>query len=371
MRWGTAAAVTAVTAVTAGAAALVAGRYVSGLALKRPAAGPPGTAELTVHATAAGQITVSRTPVSARPGRYGLTAPGSHAVVGDVLATTADSVTRRLERVDGAGFAPGTRVLLTPQVHHGDPRTALGIDFEDVDVPGDLGPMPAWFVPGLRTTWVITVHGLGATREQPLAVLPELLRFSVPVLDVSYRNDPGAPPAPDRLGHLGETEWHDLDAAIRFAVREGADQVVLHGWSTGATMALYAAARSPLREAIRGIVLDSPVLDWRTSVRRQAQDHGVPAPLLPLGVRAAEGRAGLRGDGPLDPARPGALTVPTLILHGPDDSIAPWEPSRELARIRPDLVTLHTVPDAGHAAMWNADPAGYGEALRRFLTPLV
>ncbi|POX42340.1 alpha/beta hydrolase, partial [Streptomyces sp. Ru71] len=37
----------------------------------------------------------------------------------------------------------------------------------------------------------------------------------------------------------------------------------------------------------------------------------------------------------------------------------------------PDLVALHTVAHAPHAAMWNADPEGYEEALRRFLTPLM
>jgi hypothetical protein len=29
------------------------------------------------------------------------------------------------------------------------------------------------------------------------------------------------------------------------------------------------------------------------------------------------------------------------------------------------------VPDAPHAAMWNADPTEYEERLRRFLTPLM
>lgn len=57
-------------------------------------------------------------------------------------------------------------------------------------------------------------------------------------------------------------------------------------------------------------------------------------------------------------------------MHGPDDTIAPWGPSRRLAERRPDLVTLHTVPNASHGAMWNAAP-NYEEALRRFLTPLM
>lgn len=63
--------------------------------------------------------------------------------------------------------------------------------------------------------------------------------------------------------------------------------------------------------------------------------------------------------------------MPALIVHGPDDAVAPWGLSRRLAARRPDLVTLHTVAGAPHGAMWNADPAAYEEALRRFLTPLM
>ncbi|MER6788633.1 alpha/beta hydrolase, partial [Streptomyces sp. NPDC000658] len=77
------------------------------------------------------------------------------------------------------------------------------------------------------------------------------------------------------------------------------------------------------------------------------------------------------GDPAAAAAAPDRLRVPTLIAHGPDDVVAPWGASRRLAAHRPDLVTLHTVADAPHGAMWNADPAAYEEALRRFLTPLM
>lgn len=63
--------------------------------------------------------------------------------------------------------------------------------------------------------------------------------------------------------------------------------------------------------------------------------------------------------------------MPTLIVHGPDDTIAPWALSRRLAAARTDLIALHAVAHAPHGAMWNADPTGYEEALRRFLTPLM
>ncbi|MEU1320250.1 alpha/beta hydrolase family protein [Streptomyces tibetensis] len=369
----TAAAVTAV--IGAGAAAVAAGRLASDAALKAPPGRPlPTEPRLTVHGTAAGQISLTRDLAALRPGRYGLSGDGSHAVVGPVLTGAqhpADTVVRRLESVTHGTLSSGDKVWLTPNVYVGDPGSALGLEHADVDVPGELGALPAWFVPGKRTTWVIAVHGLGTTRELALNVMGFLHRSHFPVLALAYRGDLGAPRPPDGLNHLGETEWRDLDAAIRYAVRYGARQVVLLGWSTGATMALHAAAHSGLRDRVTGLVLDSPVLDWETTLRALASARRTPGPLLPLAVRAAQGRTGLTGDSVAGRAPTEGLRVPALVLHGPDDTVAPWQPSRRLADARPDLVALRTVADAPHGAMWNADPEGYEEALRRFLTPLV
>ncbi|MFJ6717028.1 alpha/beta hydrolase family protein [Streptomyces sp. NPDC091259] len=379
----TAAAVTT-TLIGAGAAVVAAGRYAADAALRPEPGRPlPGTPRLTVHSTAAGRVALTLPRPSAggapvlaslRPGRYGLDAPGVHAVVGPVLADVPhgpDTVVRRLLAVTHGSLDPGTRVALTPQVHLGNPRTALGLDHADIDLPGELGPLPAWFVPAARDTWVITVHGLGGTREHPMVVMPFLHRYGLPVLDLAYRGDLGAPRSPDGLGHLGESEWRDVDAAIRYALRYGARRVILYGWSTGATMALHAAERSALAGRISGLVLDSPVLDWHTTLRALAAARRTPAPLMPFVVRAAEGRAGLRVDRRPPGADPGALRMPVLIFHGPDDTIAPWRPTRRLAEARPDLVTLKAVRDAPHGAMWNAAPEDYEETLRRFLTPLM
>ncbi|MFF9122241.1 alpha/beta hydrolase [Streptomyces sp. NPDC014889] len=369
----TAAAVTA--ALAAGAASVAAGRLASDAALKALPGRPlPTEPRLTVHGTAAGQISLTRDLASLRPGTYGLAGNGSHAVVGPVLPTAPhrpDTVVRRLERVTHGVLHRGDKVWLTPNLHVGNPRTALGIEHADVDVPGELGPLPAWFVPGVRETWVIAVHGLGGTRELPMNILGFLHRRHFPVLVLAYRGDLGAPRPPDGLNHLGETEWRDLDAAIRYAVRYGAERIVLHGWSTGATMALRAATRSATRDRITGLVLDSPVLNWEVTLRALARARHTPGPLLPLAVRAAQGRTGLYGDRLAAATDPEGLTMPTLIFHGPGDQVAPWQLSRRLADRRPNLVALHTVPGAPHGAMWNADPEGYEEALRRFLTPLM
>ncbi len=375
VRPATATATAVTTILGAGAAAVAAGRYASDAALKAAPGRPlPADRRLTVHATAPGGITLTRSLTALRPGTYGIEGPGVHAVVGPVVEgaeTTADTVVRRLEQLDTGTLEPGDKVRLTPELYRGDPGSALGLEYREVEIPGELGGLPAWWVPGKRDTWVITAHGLGTTRDHPMNLMGFLADRQLPVLDLAYRGDPGAPRPADGLGHLGASEWRDLDAAMRFAVRYGARRVILYGWSTGASMALHAAVSSPLRERIGGLVLDSPVLDWQTTLRALAVARGVPAALLPLAVRAAQGRTGMASDPLLDPALPDALPAPTLILHGPDDTIAPWGPSRELAARRPDLISLHAVRQAPHASMWNADPGRYEETLRRFLTPLM
>ncbi|WP_418956330.1 alpha/beta hydrolase [Streptomyces tritici] len=375
MRPATATAAAVTTLIGVGAALYAAGRYASDAALNLPPGRAlPGDPKLTVHATGPGRITLTRSLAALRPGTYGIEAPEIHAVVGPVLdhvPHSADTVVRRLERVELGTLRTGARVRLTPQLHTGTPLSALGLDYDDIEIPGELGSLPAWYVPGPRRTWVITLHGLGTTRQHPLNLVPFLHRRQIPVLLPAYRGDPGAPPPPDGLGRLGDAEWRDVDAAIRHAVRRGAQKVVLYGWSTGATMALHAAVGSGLRDRIAGLVLDSPVLDQDATLRALASARGTPAPLLSLAVRAARSRTGLYGDTLQESADPQALRVPTLLFHGPDDTLAPWEPSRELAALRPDLVTLRTVPHAPHAAMWNADPNRYEESLRRFLVPLL
>jgi alpha-beta hydrolase superfamily lysophospholipase len=393
MRWGRTATVTALGAGTAalgaGAAALVAGRVVSDYAV-RPGGPPPGASGgLRVHSVAAGRVGLSRSWATQRPGRYALEWDGGRAVVGEVISVTAQTVVRRLERtepertepdrtqpdrtrtVGGSPLAVGSTVRITPQVLTGDPLTALGLGFTAFDIQGGLGLMPAWFLPGARDLCVIAVHGLGADRSQVLSLLPLLDELRAPVLAVTYRNDEGAPRSPDGLGHLGDSEWHDVEAAIRFAVDGGARRIVLLGWSVGATMALQAATRSMYREAVCGLVLDSPVLDWRGTVRRRATRRGVPAALAALGVRAAEGRSGVD---PREFDRLGlgeGLDVPALLFHSVDDTVAPVEPSRRLARRRDDKVLYEEFADAEHGALWNADPDRYEAVLRRFLTPLL
>ncbi|MFD0565796.1 alpha/beta hydrolase family protein [Kitasatospora saccharophila] len=373
MRWGTAAAVAAAAAGTGTAAFLLLGRKVSDRVVR------PGTvqvlsapAPVEVHALGPGRVVLTSTPDTRRRGTYALEwGEDGHAVVGGVLEQGGDRVTRRLERADGGTLAVGTEVRVTPRVLLGDPRTALGLDYADVAVASELGDLPAWRTAGIRGTWVLLVHGPGTGREQALSVLPLLHALRMPSLTVSYRGDRDAPAPPDGLGHFGETEWQDVEVAIRYALSQGAGQVVLYGWSVGATIVLHAAARSTWRDRIAGVVLDSPVLDWSETVRRETARAWSSPALGELGTLSAQGRTGVDLADFARIASGADLPAPALLLQGTDDRVAPWSAAQALADGRDDLVSLHPVPHGEHAALWNADPAGYTEALRRFLTPLL
>ncbi|MEV6972644.1 alpha/beta fold hydrolase [Kitasatospora sp. NPDC093806] len=371
MRWGIAATVAAAVIGT-GAAVLVIGRRASEGMVNPVAAARERTGPVLVQSLGAGRVTFTPGPASERPGRWAVEwGEDGHAVVEDVLHRDGSGVTRRLVRADRGTLAPGTEVRFTPRVYLGDPARALGLPFTETAVEGELGALPAWRLDGVRGTWVILVHGLGDDRQQALPVLPELQRLGLPVLVLGYRGDPGAPASPDGLGHFGETEWRDVEAAVRLALESGAGRVVLYGWSVGATIALQTAVRSTWASSIASLVLDSPVLDWPATARKGAARAGFRGAAAELGALAAEGRTGVDLADFARLAEGTDLRMPTLVLHGPDDPVAPFRAAERLAAHRPDVVSLQAFPGGDHAALWNTAPERYTETLRRWLTPFL
>jgi dienelactone hydrolase len=285
-------------------------------------------------------------------------------------------VERTVTRVRAGTLRPGLCAFVSSHLFDADPAATHGIEFTEVTVDGELGPLPAWQIPpagqdhcsAAAGTWVVAVHGRGASRAEALRVLPTLATAGVSTLVVSYRNDREAPSSPDGLCHLGDTEWRDIESAVRYASRHGASRIVLYGWSMGAMTAVTALRRMSRDDGVlvRGIVLDSPVLDWAATLAWQATRRGVPPPLAQTTLRLVTRRAGLDLPG-LDYAGFAAqLQVPVLLFVDLADRTAPPEPALRFGRARPDLVTLVTT-DVGHGRSWNQDPPRYEAAIRDFL----
>jgi pimeloyl-ACP methyl ester carboxylesterase len=279
------------------------------------------------------------------------------------------SVTRRLSSVSGR-LARGTKAAIDPDVWVGDPQTALGIEFSAVTYPDPLGAMPAWLVPGGGSTWVIFVHGIDGSMAGGFRPLVTLHSLALPSLLISYRNDAGAPRSPDHLIHLGMTEWQDLDAAARWALGRGARNLILYGDSMGGAIVTRFMHESARARDVIGLVLDAPVLDWRSVIDHEASKLHLPFMAPPV-REVISLRIGMNWDSMDEIARVRQFHVPILLFQGESDPLVPPSDSQRFAAQLPGLATYVPVPHAGHIESWNVDPATYEARLRAFLAPLV
>jgi pimeloyl-ACP methyl ester carboxylesterase len=326
-------------------------------------------------------ITLSCTLDTLLPGTYSLWfARGSgHAKIGDILETTPTSVTRALIAVDYGDLAASERGYLAGWVYLG-PRE-LELPYTNVFIETPVGPAPAWVIPAALQTgrWLIGVHGRGVRRQECLRAVEVARRCGYHSLLVSYRNDGDAPASDDGRYGLGDTEWRDVDAAIDHAIDHGATEIVLMGWSMGGATVLQAATRSKSAAIIRGLILESPVVDWVTTLNFQAEllriPRGVSTVATQLLSRSWSGR--LTGQAvPIELSRldfvtrASELAVPILLLHSADDGFVPPDASRALAAARPDLVTYDEFTIARHTKLWNFDPERWNNDIGGWLSRL-
>jgi alpha/beta superfamily hydrolase len=343
--------------------------YFSGLAI---AVSHTESRDVTATPGPAGTVTLSLNHYATLPGRYGLEWDSGYAQVGAVEATTATTVSRSMTPALGV-LAPGTKVDLDAFAYPGDPRTGVGLAYQDVQVHGPLGDYPAWYVPASGAaadrgrTWVVFVHGHDSNRRESLRYLRTWNALGLPVLVPSYRNDLGAPASPDGADHLGDTEWRDVEAAVRWAMDAGARNVVLAGWSMGGAVGLQFVDRSPLGRTVIGLLLDSPVLDWRDVFDYQAAERGLPAAVTAIALWTVERRTGVDLDRFDWVARSTRWRLPALIFASDGDTYVPNRPAVRLAQLRPDLVQLVDDPRADHTRSWNVDPTAYDATMTQWL----
>jgi len=327
-------------------------------------------------------VTLGLTPESRQPGRYGLWLDGGrgHARVGAVLEVDEESgrVRRVLEGIDAGELRIGP-ARWNQYYFAGNPQDALGLPSRDVEIPAEIGMLAAWEVPppnGAAHRWAILVHGRGASRDECLRAVPLLHELGYTSLIPMYRNDIGAPASSDGRYSLGLSEWRDLEAALLYAVFEGAQEIVLFGWSMGGAIVLQTLDRSWLSDRVRAVVLDAPVIDWADVLRHHGALNKIPGPIESLsrsliGHRWAHRLVGVHE--PIDVAltnweyRADELNHRTLIIHSLDDEFVPVGPSISLAAKRPDLVRFEPWHEARHTKEWNVDPERWDAVVRAFL----
>lgn len=317
-----------------------------------------------------------------RPGVSGLAWEGGSAILGDVKATAGLEVTRDLLRLAGSpppvctGPLDGCdQVDIRGAVFENDP-SEMELDFEEVEFESRVGHLGAWQVDsGDGKVWAIHVHGWNAARNETIRMLTAYREAGITSLVIDYRNDPGAPPDPSGLYRFGRTEWEDLEAAVGYAVDNGAERIVLAGYSTGAAISMAFLEKSELADLVDALVFDSPNLDMAATIRNEASKRTIPGTAIPVPgtlIWVALEFADFRWDvnwGEIDyvSRADGIVAVPTLVFHGLKDTRVPVEVSRRFEEAVPDLVRLEEFENGGHVTNWNVDATRYAAVLGEFL----
>ncbi|HEX9848825.1 MAG TPA: hypothetical protein VGB33_10460 [Acidimicrobiia bacterium] len=259
-----------------------------------------------------------------------------------------------------------------------DPEPIVGPngDYELVEVtyPAESGDLDAWHLPADGSTWVIHVHGLNSSPAEPEALFKPIQDAGYPQLAIAYRNDDGQPTDPSGYHQYGSTEWEDLLGAFQFALANGAENVVVAGYSTGASLALSFAYRHTFEE-IAGLILDSANIDLGSTVDYRASIE--PLPIVPGNVPPTISwvakfftslRIGVNWK-TLDYIERAerSLRVPVLAFHGTGDDSIPIAESIALAEAQPDLVHLVQVEGAGHVESFEVDFDDYVASVLDFL----
>ena len=307
-----------------------------------------------------------------RPGIWGLCWEEGYAQLGEILRTNEQQVVREVSPLMG-NLKPGDRVRTELWPFSDDPSKSFGLTARKVSFLSPLGEFSASLIDGTSKTWVIFVHGKLPPRKTPIAypILPTVAELGLPSLLITYRNDVGELPSPDGFHWYGLTEWEDLEGAVSYAQEQGAESVILVGYSMGGAIVTNFLYRAPLAAKVRGVILDAPMLDLGSAIDHGVRQRGLPVFLSGIGKFLAQVRFDVDWTALNYLSRATELDVPILLFHGDADTVVPVETSDALAHARPDLVTYHRVPEATHARSWNIDPEKYEAAVRKFLAALM
>lgn len=297
-------------------------------------------------------------------GIFGLAWDGGYAQVSTIRQIDKRRSVRDVRIIEGE-LKPDTWTRLDSFAYPGDPKRAHDLEFTDVQMQGELGTMPAWFVDAPGDVWAILVHGQGANRREFLRMLPAIHGAGLKALVITYRNDVEAPASANRRYGFGATEWRDVEVAAAYALEHGAKGLVLGGMSMGGGIVMSFLRNSAQAAAVRALILDAPMLDFRANV--DFRSGGVPTFIARTGQRLASLRYGVDWDELDYLSRASAWRVPILLFHGDADGSVPVSTSDALAEKRPDLVTYVRLPGVRHVRSWNAGPEAYESAVSAFV----
>lgn len=215
---------------------------------------------------------------------------------------------------------------------------------------------------------VVIVHGFADSRYGALKRVPMLLPYArrIVVFDL-----PGQGDAEAKHGYGGLGEPNDVLAVLGQLEPDDAKQVVLLGASMGAGIAIAAAAKAEggWRDAILGVIAESPYRHWDEPLHNMFRHRRYPRfPIIPLAGLWL--RLTARGFKDFDRAGHAArLACPLLVIHGSEDCLCPIESAHAIADAAPDGRFVQ-ITGGGHNDLPTEHDTAYRDAIDDFFKTL-
>ncbi|HSO04323.1 MAG TPA: hypothetical protein VLQ92_07570 [Candidatus Limnocylindrales bacterium] len=303
---------------------------------------------------------------------------GSVVVVGPASETASDG-TRTRPVVDVVGDMPAEgdvyqfpkEVWLTPD--------QAGLTAEEITFTTAEGDFPAWKVTVAGSDrWAVLTHGRSGDRPDMLRMARPLNAAGYNLLLTTYPGDNEARPAQDGIWHFGVTEWDEIEAAVQYALDEGAQTLVMGALSLGGAVTDGFLAHSTLADEVDGVILDAPLSSLEDVIDANADARTIPGVEWPIPESleaAAMLIAGLRFGVDYDAIdytdMTGLIDVPLLTFQTSEDQTIPQAVNdRFMNEGSGKDGTYIVVPGVGHVLSWNADPQAYEQAVTEFVAEL-
>lgn len=275
-----------------------------------------------------------------------------------------------------------------------NPMEAKGLAYSDVSFPSNSGQttVHGWFIPAVpndarnsdgqvelaaaaavaadskRT--VIFSHGYGANREETWVPMYELagllhrLDYNVLMFDYGYASSVDRSPATG-----GHEESQQLLAAVNYVREQGAEQVIVWGFSMGAGTALQTALQT---DQIDAMILDSLFLPSPESLYSNVTQHiDLPRyPSLPLIEWMLPFWTGTKFNQiPADQVMETAFSIPLFIIHGTEDAKAPLVTAEHIASGQSEPLSREWIVHGGkHELIFQTRPKEYIQRAALFLS---
>lgn len=173
---------------------------------------------------------------------------------------------------------------------------------------------------------------------------------------------------------FGILERKDVLCWIDYArSRFGNDvRIILAGLSMGAATVLMSADQN-LPANVVGIMADCPYSAPDAIIKKvcRVEMHLPVKPIYPFIKLGARLFAGFNLEESSPVAAVKNTPVPILLLHGTGDRFVPYEMSHEIHAANPKMITLVTIPEAGHGLCYMTEPAMYEEAMQEFFKKIL